>query len=82
MRTDESAAVTLSPVAAIALVIGAVVLMVALVFTGLCLASLFLPVILALVGVLLIFRGARGNQVLMVVGLVVIVIGVSVYLLG
>ena len=64
----------------IALIIGAIILVVAVVFLGLCVASMFLPVILALVGILLIWRGSKGNPQMMIIGLVLMLVGVLLWM--
>ena len=69
-----------NPLMALALIVGAIMIGIMVLFLGLCVASLFLPAILVLVGLVMLWRGSKGNQLLMVVGMVLVVIGVVLWL--
>ena len=69
-----------NPLMALALIVGAIMIGIMVLFLGLCVASLFLPAILVLVGLVMLWRGSKGNQILMVVGMVLVVIGVVLWL--
>ena len=65
-----------NPLVALALIVGAIIIAIIVVFLGLCVASLFLPAILVLVGLVMLWRGSKGNQMLMAAGMLIVVIGI------
>jgi len=69
-----------NPVILIILIIGAIVFGLVILFLGLCFATLFLPVILILIGLVMLWRGSQGNQVLMMLGGVLFIIGILLWI--
>ncbi len=82
LKTDDTAVAGLSPLMAVALIVWAVILLFILVFLGLCLASVFLPAILVLVGLVMAWKGVGGPKPLLLVGVVLIFAGVVAWLLS
>ena len=68
-----------NPLSLIVLVVGAIVVGAIVLFLGLCVASLFLPVILVIIGLILVMRGMGGNQIPLAIGLLLIIIGVLLW---
>lgn len=69
-----------NPIVAIVLIIGAIVIALFVLLLGLCVASLFLPVILVLIGLVALWRGAKGNQILVMVGCLLMIVGVALWM--
>jgi len=69
-----------NPVILIILIIGAIVFGLVILFLGLCFATLFLPVILILIGLVMLWRGTQGNQMLMMLGGVLFIIGILLWI--
>jgi hypothetical protein len=69
-----------NPIVALMLIVGAIIIGIAVLFLGLCAVSLFLPAILVLVGFLMLWRGSKGNQMLMAAGMLIVVIGIILWL--
>lgn len=69
-----------NPVILIILIIGAIIFGLIILFLGLCFATLFLPVILILIGLVMLWRGSQGNQVLMVIGGLLFIIGILLWI--
>ena len=66
----------------VALAVGGVIILLVVLFLGLCVASAFLPVILVLVGIIMAYKGTTGPQALLLLGALLIVAGLVLYVLG
>lgn len=69
-----------NPLVAIVLIIGALIVGIVVLFLGLCVASLFLPIILVLIGLVALWRGAKGNHILVLVGGLLVIVGVVLWM--
>ena len=69
-----------NPLTAIILIIGAIIVGLVILFLGLCFASLFLPIILVLIGLVMLWKGSQGNQILMVIGGLLMIVGILLWL--
>lgn len=71
---------SLNPITAIIFIIGAIILGLVILFLGLCFATMFLPIILVLVGLVMLWKGSQGNPVFMVIGGLVMIIGILLWI--
>lgn len=71
---------SLNPITAIILIIGAIIFGLIILFLGLCFATLFLPIILVLIGLVMLWKGSQGSPVMMVIGGLLVIIGILLWI--